>query len=129
MATFEASGVADRVTIVPADFFSGVPGDCDAYFIKHTLHNWGDDKATEILRRVREAIAGNDKARLLIVDMLLRGPGQWDIGKLIDVEALALLGGRERSRVEWDRITRLAGFAPANDPEPGDLVLLEYRPV
>ncbi|MEV4255932.1 methyltransferase [Spirillospora sp. NPDC049652] len=122
-----AAGVADRVTIVPCDFFREVPSGCDAYFIKHTLHNWDDEHAELILRRVREAIGDGD-SRLLILDLLLDGPGGHDVGKLIDVEAMAVLGGRERDRDEWNRIASAAGFAQANDPAPGDLALLEYRP-
>ncbi|MEV4441049.1 ArsR family transcriptional regulator [Streptomyces sp. NPDC049577] len=125
---FDEAGLTDRVTIVPTDFFAGVPAGCDAYFIKNTLHNWDDDKAVLILRSIREAVGDTD-ARLLIVENLLRGPGEWDIGKLIDVESLAVLGGRERGREEWNRVTAAAGFAPANDPVPGDVALLEYRPV
>ncbi|MEV5753934.1 methyltransferase [Actinoallomurus sp. NPDC052308] len=128
-ATFEDEDVAGRVTIVPTDFFVEVPGGCDAYFIKHTLHNWDDDKAELILRRIREAIGDDRDARLLIVDQLLRGPGEWDIGKLIDVEALAVLGGRERGLDEWNRIAGAAGFTIANEPVPGNIALLEYRPV
>lgn len=127
--TLETAGVADRVTIAPTDFFVEVPAGCDAYFVKHTLHNWDDDKAELILRRIREAIGNDLSARLLIVDQLLRGPGEWDTGKLIDVEALAVIGGRERNREEWNRIAAAAGFAPANEPEPGTVVLLEYLPV
>ncbi|MEV7752163.1 methyltransferase [Streptomyces griseofuscus] len=125
---FDGSGVEDRVTVAPIDFFTEVPSGCDAYFIKNTLHNWDDDKAVRILRSIRAAIGGTD-ARLLIVENLLRGPGEWDIGKLIDVESLAVLGGRERGRAEWNRLAADAGFAPANDPVPGDVALLEYRPV
>jgi O-methyltransferase domain/Dimerisation domain len=127
--TFESSGLADRITIVPTDFFVQVPAGCDAYFIKHTLHNWDNDRAELVLRRIREAIGADHAARLLIVDQLLRGPGEWDIGKLIDVEALAVIGGRERNREEWNLIAGAAGFEPVNEPDPGDLVLLEYRPV
>jgi len=126
--TFESAGLSDRVQIVPTDFFVEVPSGCDAYFIKHTLHNWDNDKAELILRRIREAIGETD-GRLLIVENVLRGPGDWDIGKLIDIEALSVLGGRERSLDEWNRIAGSAGFAPANDPAPGDIALLEYRPV
>lgn len=126
---FETSGVADRATIVPTDFFTRVPSGCDAYFIKNTLHNWDNDKAAVILRRIREAIGDDGEARLLIVENLLRGPGEWDIGKLIDIEALAVLGGRERSREEWNTLAGEAGFEPANDPRPGDVALLEFRPV
>lgn len=128
-AVLAAAGVADRVDVVATDFFREVPGGCDAYFVKHTLHNWDDDRAELILRRIREAIGADAAARLLIVDLLLSGPGRGDTGKLIDVEAMAVLGGRERDRGEWNRIAAAAGFAPANDPEPGDLALLEYRPV
>lgn len=126
---FANSGVADRVTIVPTDFFVEVPAGCDAYFVKHTLHNWDNDKAGLILRRIRSAIGGDCDARLLIVDLLLSGPGKWDIGKLVDIEALAVLGGRERDRDEWNHMARMAGFEPTNDPAPGDLALLEYRPI
>ncbi|MDH6129132.1 ArsR family transcriptional regulator [Kitasatospora sp. GP82] len=125
---FDGSGLADRVTVVPTDFFVEVPSGCDAYFIKNTLHNWDNDKAVLILRSIRRAIGDTD-ARLLIVENLLRGPGEWDIGKLIDVESLAVLGGRERGREEWNRMAEEAGFAPANDPVPGDVALLEYQPV
>ncbi|GAA2150394.1 methyltransferase [Kitasatospora kazusensis] len=125
---FDGSGLEDRVSVVPSDFFVGVPSGCDAYFVKNTLHNWDNDKALLILRSIRTAVGDTD-ARLLIVENLLRGPGEWDIGKLIDVESLAVLGGRERDRAEWNRLAGAAGFAPANEPVPGDVALLEYRPV
>ncbi|MFI0349053.1 methyltransferase [Actinomadura sp. 9N407] len=127
--TFEAAGLADRVTIAPSDFFTEVSAGCDAYFIKHTLHNWDDRKAALLLRSVRTAIGADRNARLLIVDQLLHGPGAWDIGKLIDIEAMSVIGGRERDRREWDRIAALADFAPTGDPRPGSLALLEYRPI
>nr|CAM34360.1 putative O-methyltransferase [Streptomyces tendae] len=128
-AEFERRGVADRASVVETDFFTRVPAGFDAYFIKHTLHNWDDRDAVRILTRVREAIGDRGAARLLIVDMLLAGPGEWDLGKLTDVEMMAALGGRERDRQEWDRVAAAAGFAPANDPPPNGLALLEYRPV
>ncbi|MQY11609.1 Multifunctional cyclase-dehydratase-3-O-methyl transferase TcmN [Streptomyces sp. RB5] len=122
-------GLEDRVTVVGCDFFVEVPAGCDAYFIKHTLHNWDNAHATRILRTIRKAIGDNPDARLLIVENLLRGPGEWDIGKLIDIESLAVLGGRERSLGEWNRVAGDAGFTLAGDPVPGDIALLEYRPV
>jgi multifunctional cyclase/dehydratase/O-methyltransferase len=124
-----AAGVADRVTVVPTDFFVEVPAGCDAYFVKHTLHNWDDAEAEQILRRIRQAIDDNLDARLLILDQVLRGPGEWDNGKMLDVEAMAVIGGRERNREEWHRITAAAGFAPVAEPAEGDLTLIEYRPV
>jgi len=122
-----AAGVTDRVQIVETDFFAELPSGCDAYLIKHALHNWDDERAERILRRIREAIGDNGEARLLIVDMLLSGYGEWDIGKLTDIEMLVALGGRERGRGDWNQLLSRAGFLPANDPEPGDLAILEYR--
>jgi O-methyltransferase domain len=121
-------GVEDRVTLVDTDFFTEVTCGCDAYITKNTLHAWSDEKAVLILRRVREAIGDNSESRLLVIDLLLTKNGQWDLGKFVDVEMLAL-GGRERNRDEWNRMARAAGFQLANDPTPGDLALLEFRPV
>jgi multifunctional cyclase/dehydratase/O-methyltransferase len=128
-AEFERRGVADRAEVVETDFFVEVPAGFDAYFIKHTLHNWNDRDAVRILKRVRTAIGDDAGARLLVVDMLLTGPGEWDLGKLTDIEMMAALGGRERDLPEWNRLAGAAGFALANEPVPGDLALLEYRPV
>lgn len=125
---FDKAGVTDRVRIVGTDFFTKIPSGCDAYLIKQTLHNWNDEKAKLILRRVREAIDDNADARLLIMDILLTGYGQWDVGKFADIEMLVALGGRERSYEEWNRLLSTADFEPANDPEPGALALMEYRP-
>lgn len=127
-AEFAARGVADRGEAIGIDFLTSIPAGFDAYFIKHTLHNWNDRDTTTILSNVRTAIGENAEARLLIVDMLLAGPGEWDLGKLTDIEMMVALGGRERSRFEWDRVARAAGFEPVNDPKPGGIVLLEYRP-
>lgn len=128
--TFEAAGLADRVTLHPTDFLTAVPAGADAYFTKHTLHNWSNGHTATIVANIRTAIGDNPNARLLILDMLLTAPGAgFDVGKLIDIESMTILGGQERSQAEWDEIAAKAGFAPVNQPEPGNLALLEYRPV
>lgn len=45
-----ATGVADRCEVTAGDFFAGVPQGGDAYLLKSVIHNWDDEKATEILR-------------------------------------------------------------------------------
>lgn len=124
----QREGVMDRVTLVETDFFTEIVGCCDSYLIRHTLKNWNDEKAELILRRIREAIGDNSEARLLVIEMLLTGRGQWDLGKLIDIDSLTV-GGRERDREDWNRVARAAGFEPTNDPTPGGVALLEFRPV
>ena len=44
------SGLESRWDVVEGNFFESVPADFDAYMIKSVLHDWNDDKATQILR-------------------------------------------------------------------------------
>ena len=45
-ALLQSGGVADRCQIVSGDFFASVPGGCDAYMMKHIIHDWDDERAT-----------------------------------------------------------------------------------
>ncbi len=55
-----------RWDVVDGNFFESVPAGFDAYMIKSVLHDWNDDKATQILRNCREALKGD--GRVLIVE-------------------------------------------------------------
>ncbi|MFG2120875.1 methyltransferase [Streptomyces sp. NPDC048710] len=124
----EEAGVADRVTVLPGDFFTDpVPTDCDAYFFKGVLHNWSDEEAVTVLRRVRDAI-GDDDARLLIFDQVMAPENEWDHAKLLDIDMLVLFGGRERVVAEWRQLLLQAGFELVNTPSH-TWTTLECRPV
>jgi hypothetical protein len=58
------AGVADGVRVVPGDFFTAVPAGADAYILTRILHDWPDEDAVRILRRIRAAMASD--ARLLL---------------------------------------------------------------
>jgi O-methyltransferase domain/Dimerisation domain len=45
-----------RLTGVGGDFFRAVPEGADLYLLKHILHDWDDERAEKILRRVREDV-------------------------------------------------------------------------
>ena len=109
-------GVTDRVEIVPGDFFTDpLPEGCDAYLLKAVLHNWSDEQATALLRRVRERI-GDTGATLLVWDQVMAPANRWDHAKLLDVDMLVLYGGRERTLSEWRDLFAAAGFDLVNDP-------------
>ncbi|KDN22655.1 methyltransferase [Amycolatopsis rifamycinica] len=104
-------GVADRVTVVPGDFFTDpIPGGCDAYLFKGVLHNWSDEDVRRVLRRVRAAI-GDSGARLLVWDQVVAAGNVWDHAKFLDIDMLVLFGGRERTLAEWRTLFAEAGFA------------------
>ncbi|HEY9373880.1 methyltransferase [Streptomyces sp.] len=126
---FEEAGVAERVEVVPGDFFEELPKGRDAYVLKAVLHDWDDEKAAAILGRVREALAGDPEGRLLICEFLVGPANEWDRGKLLDLDMLVRFGGRERSEQQWRSLLATAGFELVNEPVAGRWAVLECRPV
>jgi hypothetical protein len=103
-------GVApsDRLSLRGGDFFKDELPACDAYLLMDVIHDWGDEETLAILRAIRRAAAV--QARLLLIEWVLADdPGpQWT--KTIDVHMLALLGGRQRSLVEFGSLLERSGF-------------------
>jgi O-methyltransferase domain len=61
--------VADRVRIASGSFFDDVPPGGDAYVLKNIIHDWSDDMAVQILRRVRAA--ADPAAVVLLIEFVL----------------------------------------------------------
>lgn len=99
-----------RVELVPGSFFEPLPRGYDAYLLKHILHDWDDDAARRILLGAREALASNAEGTLLIVEMVLPETGAPHVGKLFDLEMLLSVGGRERTRAEFESLFESAGL-------------------
>ncbi|WP_406327555.1 methyltransferase [Streptomyces sp. NBC_00203] len=120
--------VAERVDVVGGDFFTDpIPAGCDAYVLKTVLHDWPDDKAVEILRRVREAI-GDSAGRLLVLEQVVAPGNTWDTAKFLDVDMLVVMGGRERNLDEWRELLAAGGFELDCEPAVGDWAVLECKP-
>jgi len=109
-ATVSAAGVRERCDIVPGDFFATVPGGCDAYLLKHVIHNWNDDDAVTILRHCREVMPQN--AVLYLVETVVPDdPAEFDAVTMIrDLNMLVLVTGRERTRTEFVQLLTAAGL-------------------
>ncbi|HYH29264.1 MAG TPA: methyltransferase [Pseudonocardia sp.] len=93
------AGVADRVTVLPGDFFAYVPPGADAYVLARILHDWPDEDAVRILRRVRAAMGPN--GRLLLLESVVGPPNEDALTKFLDLMMLVSAGGRERTEDEW----------------------------
>lgn len=121
-------GVADRVEVVGGDFFTdALPIGCDTYLMKTVLHDWPDDAAERILRQVRAAM-GDSGARLLILEQVVTPMNAWDPAKLLDLDMMVIMGGRERNLTEWRRLLTAAGFRLTHEPRAGDWTVLECVP-
>ncbi len=104
----DASGVADRCTVVGGSFFESVPAGGDAYLMKHIIHDWDESKVLEILRNVRSAMRTG--AKLLAVEFVVPEDDREHISKVLDLEMLLIGAGRERTAGEYADLLRRADF-------------------
>jgi len=97
-----------RCSYVIGDFFSSVPQGADAYLLCGVIHDWDDPPAINILRNCRRAMA--EKGRVLIVDMVVPDTDAMSFSKLLDLNMLAMTGGRERTKAEFHALLDAAGY-------------------
>jgi hypothetical protein len=93
------------------------------------LHDWPDDRAGAILRRVAEALSPT--GRLLVVERLVDGAGvaEDDDHAEMVVLVLALFGARERSLADYTALLADVGLEVASVQRPaGRLGVIEARP-
>ena len=102
--------VDDRCQPVAGNFFEHIPAGADAYFMQHILHDWSDEPALKILGNVRQALDGNAKGRLVLVDTVLPEDARPHPSKLLDLLMLIFPGGRERTESQWRQLLGDAGF-------------------
>jgi hypothetical protein len=123
-----AAGVADRCDTVGGDFFAAVPAGGDAYLLSGILHDWDDERALQILRNCRRAMAGHGK--LLVQALLMPEGNAPSLAKLVDVIMLTLTGGQQRTETEYRALYARAGFHLTHVvPTPSGDCLLEGVPV
>ncbi|GAA2136338.1 methyltransferase [Kitasatospora kazusensis] len=115
-----AAGLAERAEFAAGSFFDPLPKGADVYTLTRVLHNWDDEQALAILRRVREAIP--EGGRLLVFERLEEEPGEPAPpaseraaqavfqGRLIDLLMLVTLDGHDRTEAEYRALLTAAGF-------------------
>ncbi len=104
----EAGGVADRCELVGGDFFESVPVGADAYFMRHIIHDWDDEKSRTILANCHAVMPSDGK--LLVVESVIP-PGNEPFGaKFLDLVMLLIPGGKGRTESEYRVLFGEAGF-------------------
>jgi C-methyltransferase len=104
----ERDGLSARCRLIAGSFFDSVPAGGDAYMLKQVLHDWPDDKAIAILRNCRRALQTGGK--VLIFEFVVPDDDGPSLGKLSDIEMLAITGGRERTLREYKVLLDTAGM-------------------
>jgi hypothetical protein len=99
----------DRLAAVGGDAFTAVPPRHDTYLLVNVLHDWGDDDATRLLRRI--AAAAGAGGRVVVVDAAHTTVPRDTLTVGPDVLMAALTpGGRERNDEELGVLARAAGL-------------------
>ncbi|MGH9717833.1 MAG: methyltransferase [Candidatus Acidiferrales bacterium] len=134
----EKDGLAAQCKLVTADLLEAVPAGADVYVMKHVLHGYADDRATQVLRNCRSAIPSG--GILLIVEFVLpdvvsQADPKLETRLMSDLNMMAVTGGKERSAAEWKALLEKAGFemrrvipVVADDMTPQDVSIVEALP-
>lgn len=120
--------VSERLSLLGGDFFKDPLPVCDAYLVMEVIHDWGDEEAVAILKAVHRAAPPH--ARLLLIEQIVpEDPGpHWS--KSLDIHMLALLGGKQRTRREYEALLDRSGFVFEREIDTGaDISILEAAAV
>jgi ubiquinone/menaquinone biosynthesis C-methylase UbiE len=99
----------ERCAFVAGDFFESVPHGNGAYLLSRIIHDWNDEAATRILRNCRAAMQPG--STLLLVEVVLPDQAADKPAAIhMDLHMLTLLGGRERTAGEYEKLLEAAGF-------------------
>jgi 2,7-dihydroxy-5-methyl-1-naphthoate 7-O-methyltransferase len=122
--TFQAAGVADRVTAVGQSFFDPLPGGADLYLLKNVLGDWPDREALALLRRCAEAAKPN--GRVVILGGVSPDEG---VGQSPELLMMVLVGGKNRSLTEFRELALKSGLeVQATGRQPSGRFVVECRP-
>ena len=81
------------------------------------IHDWSDAESVSILKAIRRAAPSHAKL-LLIEEMVPDEPGPaWS--KMLDIHMLALIGGKQRTRREYEALFDAAGFSFKREIDTG----------
>ena len=93
--------------------------------MKHIIHDWDDERAELILKNIATAMGSKRGTVVLLESVIPSGP-EPDFGKFIDIEMLALPGGKERTAEEFRALFDRAGFELTNIvPTASPLAVIE----
>ncbi len=120
-----ASGVADRVEVVPGDFFADPLPEGDLFALGRILHDWTEEKILRLLAKAHERLPAG--GAVLIAEKLLldgRDGPRWALMQHLNM--LTCTEGKERTLGEYEALLKKVGFRDVigcRTPSPLDAVL------
>ena len=92
----------------PGNFFTDTLPHADCYLIMQVIHDWDDQKAARILAAIRKAAAPG--AKLLLIECIVPEDSNPSWTKMLDLQMLTLLSGKERTEKEYSDMLQSSGF-------------------
>ncbi|OAA46423.1 O-methyltransferase, family 2 [Cordyceps fumosorosea ARSEF 2679] len=98
------------IDVVTYDFFTVQPiKGARAYFYHHILHDWSDEKCSEILEALKKSMAPG-YSKLLLHEMIVPEEGASTFHAMLDMTMMAFNAGMERTERQWHELLDKAGF-------------------
>jgi hypothetical protein len=118
-AMFAVRGLEKRVELLSGDFFTEVPPGGDLYVLKSVLHDWDDAHALRILTTCHRA--AKPDSTLLVVEGVVPSEPKPSLFHLVNLAMLVQVGGRERTREQYQALLEAAGYRLERviPPRPG----------
>jgi len=104
----EQKGFDKRCRTEAGSFFEFIPAGADAYLMKMILHDWNDEQCLQILSNCNKAMSHESK--LLVIESVIPEGNDPHPGKFMDINMLAMTGGRERTAKEFGSLFEQAGL-------------------
>jgi ubiquinone/menaquinone biosynthesis C-methylase UbiE len=102
-----------RIKFLGGDMFEAVPP-AQVYIMKHIIHDWDDEHCLKLLKNCYASMEG--KGRIICVDSVLPPMGNTDSApaKLLDLDMMVFIPGKERTEKQWRNLYHDAGFEIAS---------------
>ena len=124
-------GLNGRMAIESGSMFDRVPTGCDAYIMKHIIHDWDDEHSHKILRLMCDQLAAEapETGRVFLAEMVVPHSPEPHPSKFLDIEMLVMTpGGKERTTAEFAVLFESAGLELVRtQTTPGPICLIEAR--
>lgn len=105
----QSAGVQDRCVLQETDFFKEVPKGCDTYILKSVLHDWADEPAVHLLKKIRAAMSAS--TRLIVIERILPEKAHDAVSTTwLDLTMMVVTGGLERSLREYENLFSAASL-------------------
>ena len=122
------TGCDGRINIEGGSFFERVPDGCDAYIMKHIIHDWDDEQCRTTLKLMRDKLPTD--GRVLVCEMVVTDEPGPTSAKVLDIMMLVItMGGKERTKDEFAELFASSGLRLNRVvPTEGPICVIEAVP-